>query len=153
MITKMPARILAGAIDKIAKHPPAAAQIICLHELFLGEYFCAPKAPASSISPNRSRPTSEKPLKIAKEKKRRLVVSLLNAAQPVSTNNSVAVLDADGSFLGKYPQDAYSDDPLYYGKFYFTPGRSRLPIDTKYGRIGVQICWDQWYPEGRASRA
>ena len=63
--------------------------------------------------------------------------------------HTCAVLDADGSFLGKYRKMHIPDDPLYYEKFYFTPGDLGFPnFDTKYGRIGIQICWDQWYPEG-----
>ena len=64
-------------------------------------------------------------------------------------HNTCAVLDADGTFLGKYRKMHIPDDPLYYEKFYFTPGDLGFPnFDTKYARIGVQICWDQWYPEG-----
>jgi N-carbamoylputrescine amidase len=64
-------------------------------------------------------------------------------------HNTCAVIDADGTFLGKYRKMHIPDDPLYYEKFYFTPGDLGFPtFDTQRGRIGVQICWDQWYPEG-----
>ena len=64
-------------------------------------------------------------------------------------HNTAAILDADGSLLGKYRKMHIPDDPLYYEKFYFTPGDLGFPnFDTRFGRIGVLVCWDQWYPEG-----
>jgi N-carbamoylputrescine amidase len=94
-------------------------------------------------------PTTEILAQIAKEKKVALVVSLFERRAPGVYHNSCAVLDADGTFLGKYRKMHIPDDPLYYEKFYFTPGDLGFPnFDTRYGRIGVQICWDQWYPEG-----
>jgi N-carbamoylputrescine amidase len=86
---------------------------------------------------------------IAKECKAALVVSLFERRAAGVYYNTCAVLDADGSFLGKYRKMHIPDDPLYYEKFYFTPGDLGFPnFDTKYARIGIQICWDQWYPEG-----
>jgi len=77
------------------------------------------------------------------------VVSLFERRAAGVYHNTCAVLDADGSYLGKYRKMHIPDDPLYYEKFYFTPGDlGFLNFDTKYARIGVQICWDQWYPEG-----
>jgi N-carbamoylputrescine amidase len=64
-------------------------------------------------------------------------------------HNTAVILDADGSLLGKYRKMHIPDDPLYYEKFYFTPGDLGFPnFDTRFGRIGVLVCWDQWYPEG-----
>ena len=86
---------------------------------------------------------------MAKEKKVALVVSLFERRAAGVYHNTCAILDADGSYLGKYRKMHIPDDPLYYEKFYFTPGDlGFLNFDTKYARIGVQICWDQWYPEG-----
>jgi N-carbamoylputrescine amidase len=86
---------------------------------------------------------------VAKEKKVVLVVSLFERRAAGVYHNTCAVLDADGSFLGKYRKMHIPDDPLYYEKFYFTPGDLGFPnFQTQYGKIGVQICWDQWYPEG-----
>ena len=94
-------------------------------------------------------PTTEKLAPVAKEKKVALIVSLFERRAPGIYHNSCAVLDADGSFLGKYRKMHIPDDPLYYEKFYFTPGDLGFPnFDTRYARVGVQICWDQWYPEG-----
>ncbi len=78
-----------------------------------------------------------------------LVASLFERRAAGVYHNTVAVLDADGSMLGKYRKMHIPDDPLYYEKFYFTPGDLGFPnFDTKFARIGVQVCWDQWYPEG-----
>jgi len=94
-------------------------------------------------------PATDALAKVAKEKKIAIVASLFERRAPGVYHNTCAVLDADGSLLGKYRKMHIPDDPLYYEKFYFTPGDLGFPnFDTRYGRIGVQICWDQWYPEG-----
>jgi len=86
---------------------------------------------------------------VAKEKKVALVVSVFERRAAGVYHNTCAILDADGAYLGKYRKMHIPDDPLYYEKFYFTPGDlGFLNFDTQYARIGVQICWDQWYPEG-----
>src|SRR5260370_872403 len=138
------------AIEKIGEAAARGAQIISLHELFLGEYFCRTEdAELFNLSEAVPGPTTEKLAKLAKEKKVALVVSLFERRASGVYHNSCAVLDADWSFLGKYRKMHIPDDPLYYEKFYFTTGDLGFPnFDTKYARIGVQICWDQWYPEG-----
>jgi len=94
-------------------------------------------------------PTTERLAAVAKEKKVALVVSVFERRAAGVYHNTCAILDADGAYLGKYRKMHIPDDPLYYEKFYFTPGDlGFLNFDTKYARIGVQICWDQWYPEG-----
>jgi N-carbamoylputrescine amidase len=94
-------------------------------------------------------PTTERLAKVAKELKVAFVVSVFERRAAGVYHNTCAVLDADGSYLGKYRKMHIPDDPLYYEKFYFTPGDlGFLNFDTKYARVGVQICWDQWYPEG-----
>ena len=141
---------LTKAAGKIREAAARGAQIISLHELFHGEYFCRTEDPELfNLSEAVPGPTTEKLAQIAKEKKVALVVSLFERRAPGIYHNTCAVLDADGSFLGKYRKMHIPDDPLYYEKFYFTPGDLGFPnFDTKYARIGVQICWDQWYPEG-----
>jgi N-carbamoylputrescine amidase len=141
---------LERAIDKIHEAARRGAQIICLHELFRGEYFCRIEdAELFNLAEPIPGPTTEKLGLVAKEKRVALVVSVFERRAPGVYHNSCAVLDADGSFLGKYRKMHIPDDPLYYEKFYFTPGDLGFPnFDTKYARIGVQICWDQWYPEG-----
>jgi N-carbamoylputrescine amidase len=87
--------------------------------------------------------------KLAKQKKVSLVISVFERRAAGLYHNTCAIIDADGAYLGKYRKMHIPDDPLYYEKFYFTPGDlGFLNFDTKYARIGVQICWDQWYPEG-----
>jgi N-carbamoylputrescine amidase len=141
---------LTRAIGKIREAAARGAQIISLHELFLGEYFCRTEdAQLFNLAQAVPGPATEKLAQVAKEKKVALVVSLFERRAPGVYHNSCAVLDADGSFLGKYRKMHIPDDPLYYEKFYFAPGDLGFPnFDTKYARVGVQICWDQWYPEG-----
>src|SRR5438105_8334537 len=121
-----------------------------MHELFRGEYFCR-KGDADLF--NRAEPvpgpTTGKLARVAIESKVALVVSIFERRAPGVYHNSCAVLDADGRLLGKYRKMHIPDDPLYYEKFYFTPGDLGFPnFNTRYGRIGALVCWDQWYPEG-----
>jgi N-carbamoylputrescine amidase len=137
------------AIAKVREAARRGAQIICLHELFLSEYFCRTEDPALfDLAEPIPGPATEAMAKVAKETKVALVVSIFERRAAGVYHNACAVLDADGSYLGKYRKMHIPDDPLYYEKFYFTPGDlGFLNFDTKYARIGVQICWDQWYPE------
>jgi N-carbamoylputrescine amidase len=141
---------LARAINKIREAAKRGAQIISLHELFRSEYFCRTEDPELfNLAEAIPGPTTEQLAQIAKECNAALVVSLFERRAAGIYHNTCAVLDADGTFLGKYRKMHIPDDPLYYEKFYFTPGDLGFPnFDTKYARIGVQICWDQWYPEG-----
>ena len=140
----------ARAVDKIREAAKRGAQVISLHELFRSEYFCRTEdAELFNLAEAVPGPTTEKLAQIAKECRAALVVSLFERRAAGIYHNTCAVLDADGTFLGKYRKMHIPDDPLYYEKFYFTPGDLGFPnFDTKYARIGVQICWDQWYPEG-----
>jgi N-carbamoylputrescine amidase len=141
---------LARAIAHIREAAKRGAQIISLHELFHGEYFCRTEDPALfDLAEAVPGPTTQRLAQIAKELNVALVTSLFERRAAGVYHNTVAVLDADGSLLGKYRKMHIPDDPLYYEKFYFTPGDLGFPnFDTKFARIGVQICWDQWYPEG-----
>jgi N-carbamoylputrescine amidase len=148
--TPNPKENLAHAIEKIREAADLGAQIICMDELFHGEYFCRTEdADLFNLAEPIPGPTTEALAQVAKEKKVVVVASLFERRAAGIYHNTVAVLDADGSLLGKYRKMHIPDDPLYYEKFYFTPGDLGFPnFDTAYGRIGVQICWDQWYPEG-----
>ena len=141
---------LTRAEEKIREAAARGAQVICLHELFAGEYFCRTEdAELFNLAEAVPGPTTERLSAVAKEKKVALVVSLFERRAAGVYHNTCAILDADGAYLGKYRKMHIPDDPLYYEKFYFTPGDlGFLNFDTKYARIGVQICWDQWYPEG-----
>lgn len=141
---------LERAIEKIREAAARGAQIISLHELFRSEYFCRKEdADLFELAEPVPGPTTERLAQVARERAVALVVSVFERRAPGVYHNTCAVLDADGSFLGKYRKMHIPDDPLYYEKFYFTPGDLGFPnFDTRYARIGVQICWDQWYPEG-----
>jgi N-carbamoylputrescine amidase len=148
--TKNAAKNLARATEKIREAAKRDAQIVCTHELFLGEYFCRTEdASLFDLAEAVPGPSTEALGKVARENKVVLVASLFERRAAGLYHNTCAVIDADGSFLGKYRKMHIPDDPLYYEKFYFTPGDLGFPtFDTQRGRIGVQICWDQWYPEG-----
>ena len=141
---------LARVSAKIREAADRGAQIVCTHELFRSEYFCRTEdAELFNLAEPIPGPATDALAKVAKEKKIAIVASLFERRAPGVYHNTCAVLDADGSLLGKYRKMHIPDDPLYYEKFYFTPGDLGFPnFDTRYGRIGVQICWDQWYPEG-----
>jgi N-carbamoylputrescine amidase len=148
--TKDRADNLARAGEKIREAARRGAQIVCMDELFLGEYFCRKEdAALFDLAEPVPGPTTEVLAKVARESKVAIAASLFERRAAGLYHNTCAVIDADGAFLGKYRKMHIPDDPLYYEKFYFTPGDLGFPtFDTRYGRIGVQICWDQWYPEG-----
>jgi N-carbamoylputrescine amidase len=141
---------LAHVSDKIREAAKRGAQIVCTHELFRSEYFCRSEdAALFDLAEAVPGPATEALAKVAQENKVAIVASLFERRAAGVYHNTCAVIDADGSFLGKYRKMHIPDDPLYYEKFYFTPGDLGFPnFDTRYGRIAVQICWDQWYPEG-----
>jgi len=141
---------LAHLRDKIREAAKRGAQIVCTHELFRSEYFCRTEdAALFDLAEAIPGPTTDALAKVARENKVAIVASLFERRAAGVYHNTCAVIDADGSFLGKYRKMHIPDDPLYYEKFYFTPGDLGFPnFDTRYGRIAVQICWDQWYPEG-----
>jgi N-carbamoylputrescine amidase len=148
--TKDAAENLARAVEKIREAVKRGAQIVCMDELFRGEYFCRKEdAALFDLAEAVPGPTTDALTRVARENRVAIVVSLFERRAAGLYHNTCAVIDADGAFLGKYRKMHIPDDPLYYEKFYFTPGDLGFPtFDTKYGRIGVQICWDQWYPEG-----
>ena len=127
----------------------AGAQIICLQELFRSLYFCQVEDHKYfELAEPVPGPTTEKMQAIAKELGVVIVASLFERRAPGIYHNTAAIIDADGTYLGKYRKMHIPDDPLYYEKFYFTPGDLGFSAwDTKFARIGVCVCWDQWYPE------
>src|SRR5690242_3146181 len=140
---------LARASEKIREAARRGAQIVCTHELFRGEYFCRREdAALFDLAEAVPGPATEALGKVARENKVVIVASLFERRAAGIYHNTAAVLDADGTLLGTYRKMHIPDDPLYYEKFYFTPGDLGVPnFDTRYGRIGVLVCWDQWYPE------
>jgi N-carbamoylputrescine amidase len=141
---------LAHAANNIREAARRGAQIVCMHELFRGEYFCRTEdASLFNLAEAIPGPATDALAKVARENKVVIVASLFERRAAGLYHNTCAVIDADGSYLGAYRKMHIPDDPLYYEKFYFTPGDLGFPtFATKYGLVGVQICWDQWYPEG-----
>ena len=137
------------AIEQIKVAADKGAQIVCLQELFTSLYFCDVEAYenfnlAESIPGNTTNTLCD----LAKEKGVVIIASLFEKRTSGIYHNTTAVIDADGTYLGKYRKMHIPDDPAYFEKFYFTPGDLGYKnFDTKFGRIGVLICWDQWYPE------
>ena len=126
------------------------AQIICLKELFNAPYFCkAQQSERFDLAEPIPGPTTDAMQALAKELQVVLIVPLFERQAPGIYRNSAAVIDADGSLLGVYRKMHIPDDPLFYEKYYFTPGEGPgfKVWKTRYATIGVLICWDQWYPE------
>jgi len=125
------------------------ANVICLQELFRSQYFPQTEDDAHfALAEPLPGPTTERLAHVARAHGVVIVASVFEKRAPGLFHNSAAVLDADGSFLGCYRKMHIPDDPRFYEKFYFTPGDLGFrAFDTRFGRIGVLICWDQWYPE------
>lgn len=139
-------RAIAGIRDAAAK----GAQIVCLQELFRSQYFCREEnAALFDLAETIPGPSTEAIGKIAREAKVAVVASLFEKRATGLYHNTAAIVGSDGVLQGIYRKMHIPDDPLFYEKFYFTPGdKGFLNFDTEFGRIGVLVCWDQWYPEG-----
>lgn len=137
------------AIEGIKKAASQGAQIVCLQELFTSLYFCdVENYDNFKIAETIPGPTTDRLGKIAAELNVVIVASLFEKRAKGLYHNTTAIIDADGQYLGKYRKMHIPDDPAYYEKFYFTPGDLGYKVfQTKYAKIGVLICWDQWYPE------
>lgn len=126
------------------------AKIICTQEMFRSQYFCQVEDHRFfALAERIPGPSTEKFTQLAKKHGVVIIASLFEKRADGLYHNTAAVIDADGSLLGVYRKMHIPDDPLYYEKFYFTPGDTGFRAwDTAYARIGVLICWDQWFPEG-----
>lgn len=137
------------AIEKIKEAAEKGAQIVCLQELFTSLYFCDTENYhnfdlAESIPGYSTNVLSE----VARKSNVAIIASLFEKRTEGLYHNTTAVIDADGTYLGKYRKMHIPDDPAFYEKFYFAPGDLGYKIfKTKFGKIGVLICWDQWFPE------
>ena len=147
---KDPEANLQRQIDLIRQAAGRGAQIICTPELFRSQYFCQSEdhayfALAEEIPDG---PTTKALQKVAAECKAVLIGSLFERRAAGLYHNTAVIIDADGTYLGKYRKMHIPDDPLYYEKFYFAPGDLGFRSwKTQSGSVGVLICWDQWYPE------
>jgi N-carbamoylputrescine amidase len=128
----------------------SGANIICLPEIFNTVYFCQTEDHANfRFAEEIPGPTTKRLGKVAENLGVVIVAPIFERRAAGLYHNSAAVIDADGSFLGSYRKMHIPDDPLFYEKFYFTPGDLGFRSwKTKFATIGVLICWDQWYPEG-----
>ena len=140
---------LAKAIEGVKKAAADGAQIVCLQELFTSLYFCDVEDYENfKLAEPIPGPSTELLQTVAKETGVVIIASLFEKRAQGLYHNTTAVIDADGSYLGKYRKMHIPDDPAYYEKFYFTPGDLGYKVfKTKFATIGVLICWDQWYPE------
>ena len=149
------------AAERVREAASRGAQIICLQELFNSPYFCkSQKCERFDIAEPIPGPTVERMQELAQMLEVVLIVPIFERQAAGVYRNSAAIVDADGSLLGVYHKMHIPDDPLFNEKYYFTPGDSHLSHEgehkgshgfrvwnTRYAKIGVLICWDQWYPE------
>jgi N-carbamoylputrescine amidase len=126
------------------------ATLVCLPELFRTRYFCQREdAALFDLAEPVPGPTTERMAALARELGVVVVASVFERRAAGVYHNTAVVLDADGRIAGRYRKMHIPDDPLYYEKFYFTPGDTGFAaFDTRVGKVGTLVCWDQWYPEG-----
>ena len=140
---------LSHTIDKIRQAAAVGAQIICTQELFTSPYFCRTQDPELfDLAESVPGPTTDVLAAVAGELGVVIIGSLFERRASGVYHNTAAVIDADGSYLGKYRKMHIPQDPGFEEKYYFTPGDLGYQVwDTHFGKISVLICWDQWYPE------
>ena len=145
-----PADNLDKAIERIRRAARDGADVVCLQELFRSRYFCQKEDVALfRLAETIPGPTTRALAKLAREKRIVVVASLFEKRADGVYHNTAVVLDADGTIVGKYRKMHIPDDPLYYEKFYFTPGDLGFrSFATRRAKIGTLVCWDQWFPEG-----
>lgn len=140
---------LARAVEKVREAARGGAQIICLPELFRSQYFCQKEdATIFDLAEPIPGPSTEALAKVAREHKVTVLASLFERRAPGVYHNTLAVLGPDGEIVGLYRKMHIPDDPLYYEKYYFTPGDLGFrAFQTPRACVGTLVCWDQWYPE------
>ena len=145
-----PQQNLEKTIIRVREAAAGGAQIICLQELFRSQYFCREENhELFDLAESIPGPSTEALGNIARELGVVIIASLFERRAAGLYHNTAVVLKTDGAIAGIYRKMHIPDDPLYFEKFYFTPGDlGFLNFDTPFGRIGVLVCWDQWYPEG-----
>ena len=148
--TPDPDENLDRAADWVRRAAQQGAQIVCLPELFRAQYFCQREDIALfDLAEPIPGPSTERLGAVAREEKVTVIASLFERRAPGLYHNTAATIGADGAVISLYRKMHIPDDPLYYEKFYFTPGDlGYRAVDTAVGRVGTLVCWDQWYPEG-----
>jgi N-carbamoylputrescine amidase len=138
------------AVARVREAAKMGAQIVCLQELFRTQYFCQKEdARIFDLAEAIPGPTTELFGQIAKEDGVVVVASIFERRAAGIYHNSAVVIDADGTLVGLYRKMHIPDDPLYYEKYYFTPGDLGFcAFPTRFAKVGTLVCWDQWYPEG-----
>jgi len=144
-----PDKNLKKALERIDDAAKRGATVVCLQELFRSQYFCQTEdIKLFSLAESIPGPSTEAIAKLAKQKKVVVIASLFERRAAGVYHNTAVILDNDGRIAGKYRKMHIPDDPLYYEKFYFTPGDlGFLTHDTARAKVGVLVCWDQWFPE------
>jgi N-carbamoylputrescine amidase len=145
-----PGENLDKAVLKVKEAAAQGAQVVCLQELFRSQYFCREEdARLFDLAETIPGPSTEVLSRAARENNVAIVASLFEKRAEGLYHNTAAMIDSDGGLLGIYRKMHIPDDPLYFEKFYFTPGDTGFRnFDTKSGRVAALVCWDQWYPEG-----
>ena len=145
-----PTANLNKAFERIAAAAKKGAEIVCLQELVRSRYFCQSENPKNfRLAESIPGPTTDALSELAAEREIVIVASVFERRSAGIYHNTAVVIDADGAIAGKYRKMHIPDDPLYYEKFYFTPGDLGFPsFQTRYAKVGALVCWDQWFPEG-----
>ena len=140
---------LKKAIARVGEAAKKGARIVCLQELFRSQYFCQTEdTELFKLAETIPGPTSDALGKVARQHKVVILASLFEKRAAGVYHNTAVIIDEKGKISGKYRKMHIPDDPLYYEKFYFTPGDLGFQThDTKYGKVGALVCWDQWFPE------
>ncbi len=148
--TPDPEKNLEHAIARVGEAAAGGAQVVCLPELFQTQYFCQREdASLFDLAEPIPGPTTTRLSETAKRLKIVLIASLFEKRTAGIYHNTAAIFETDGTLRGIYRKMHIPDDPLYYEKYYFTPGDLGFrAFDTNVGRVGTLVCWDQWYPEG-----
>jgi len=145
-----PEQNLEHAMEMVREAAGKGANVVCLPELFMTQYFCQREDHAFfDLAEPIPGPTSTRLSQLARQQGVVLIASLFEKRAPGIYHNTAAIFEKDGALVGIYRKMHIPDDPLYYEKFYFTPGDLGFKaLDTNVGKVGTLVCWDQWYPEG-----
>ena len=148
-VSERPDENLEKAVARVDEAARAGAQVVCLPELFRSRYFCQSEDVARfGLAEPIPGPSTEALAKVAASRRVTVIASLFERRAEGLYHNTAVAIDEQGHILGSYRKMHIPDDPLYYEKFYFTPGDLGFPVfATPHARVGTLVCWDQWFPE------